>query len=240
MAASDDAGSQQGDNLTNLTADLTFSGTVAGAAVGDYVQLYDGGTAIAGATSVSFASAGTNSWMVDVDLAAGTHTIAARVFDLAGNQSTGALSSALSVTIDTTAPTNSPGAFSFDGQGTDKGSLKEKQSSALIGTTDSVAVVANEYVGVYEGVTLIGTDVFDAADADGAVAWNIDFPSRTLSKGSHTLTAKYFDAAGNVSATTVDYPVTIKSSGSGGRAGGGGSSGAPSFGNIRWNSRWCK
>ena len=235
LASDDDHGSSSSDAITNATSGLTFTGSIIGSVDGDYVQLYDGGTEISGAVSDAFAAGSTGAWTIDASLAEGAHTIAARVFDIAGNQSTGALSSALNVTIDTTVPTNSPGAFSFEGQGTDKGSLKEKAAVVIVGATDATAVAANEYVRVYNDTTLLGTDTFAAADADGAVAWRLDLGVRAIPRGSHTLTAKYFDVAGNASATTTTYPVTIKSSGGGGRAGGA-SVKAPIFGFLGGSS----
>ena len=104
LNATDDTGLSSSDNITNKTTGLTFSGLTSGTYKNDYVQLYNGGTVISGALSSVFGTDGPNLWSVAAPLGVGAYTIAARIFDLAGNQSTGALSAALPVTIETTPP----------------------------------------------------------------------------------------------------------------------------------------
>ena len=118
LNATDDTGISATDNITNKTTGLTFSGTTAGTYKNDYVQLYNGGTAISGALSAVFGADGTHPWNITTPLGVGTHTIAARIFDLAGNQSTGAISAALPVTIETTPPVISAPAVLITTEGT--------------------------------------------------------------------------------------------------------------------------
>ena len=104
LAAADDTGSSSTDNITKNTTNLSFSGTLSGAAAtGDIVQLYSGTNKISGATDSSFTGANSRNWAIHISLAAGSHSIKAVVVDTAGNE--GTQSSGLSVTVDTTAPT---------------------------------------------------------------------------------------------------------------------------------------
>ena len=96
LAAADDTGRSNSDNITNTTTGLTIT-TAAAGENGGTVQLYNGSSTIGSATTIS---AGTTS--TDIDLAEGTHSITAKTTDVAGNQSSA--STALSITVDTTPP----------------------------------------------------------------------------------------------------------------------------------------
>ena len=86
LNAADDTGLSNTDNITSQTTGLTFTGTVASPVAGDYVQLYNGGTEITDAVSTAFTLNDSGNWTIDTSLTAGTHSITARVFDVAGNQ----------------------------------------------------------------------------------------------------------------------------------------------------------
>ena len=185
LAAADDAGSSDTDNITNATTDLSFSGTLSGAAAtNDYVQLYNGGTALSGATDSTFTGNNSRDWSIDTDLAESTHSITAKVIDLAGNA--GTLSSALSVTVDTTAPSaTTSGAPS----GTDN-------------TTTLAVTVAGTDVTHYKHKVAAGT----ACTATGygsetAIATTITNDISSLADGSVTLCVLGRDAAGNYQST---------------------------------------
>lgn len=97
LASASDSGTSGYDNITNTTTP-TFTGT---AEAGSTVRLYDSD----GVTELGSAVATGGNWTItSTALAAGTHTITAKATDTAGNVS--AASSALSVNIDTTAPTS--------------------------------------------------------------------------------------------------------------------------------------
>ena len=99
LAAADDTGTNT-DNITSTTDDLTISGTLSAAgATGDYVQLYNNGIKIAGATDTTLSN---TAWSVDIDLIEGSHSITAKVLDAADNE--GTASSALTIVVDTTVP----------------------------------------------------------------------------------------------------------------------------------------
>ena len=104
LAASDDTGVSSTDNITKNTTNLSFSGTLSGAATtGDIVQLYSGTNKISGATDASFTGANSRDWEIHTSLTAGSHSVKAVVVDTAGNE--GTQSTGLSVTVDTAAPT---------------------------------------------------------------------------------------------------------------------------------------
>ncbi|MDD5643966.1 MAG: Ig-like domain-containing protein [bacterium] len=94
LAAEDDLGVSDSDNYTNVTENLTFTGTAEADMV---VRLYDGVSPVG---SPGIATGG--NYSIDIDLADGEHHISARTIDLFGNVS--APSEALTVTIKTSAP----------------------------------------------------------------------------------------------------------------------------------------
>ncbi len=94
LNVADDTGSSNSDNITQNTSALTITGS---AEANMRVDLFDG------ATSLSWTSAnGTGDWTKDISLAEGSHNITAKTTDVAGN--TGIASTALTITVDTTAP----------------------------------------------------------------------------------------------------------------------------------------
>ena len=100
-------------------------------------------------------------------------------------------SSALAVTIDTTAPV-APTITSFS---TDSGvvgdGITNDNTLTLTGTAE-----ANSTVKVYDGATLLGS-----ATANGSGAWS--YTTAALANGAHSLTATATDAAGNTSAASA-------------------------------------
>ncbi|WP_185714237.1 Ig-like domain-containing protein [Rheinheimera mesophila] len=96
LAAGSDTGESSTDNVTNDTTP-TLTGT---AEAGSTVTLYD----TDGTTVLGTATATGGNWSITSSaLSEGSHTLTAKAVDAAGNES--AVSSGLSVTIDTTAPT---------------------------------------------------------------------------------------------------------------------------------------
>ena len=93
LTTASDSGSSSTDNITSVTTP-TFSGT---AEAGSTVSVYSDGSAVGTGTATG------GSWSITTStLTAGVRSITAKATDVAGNQ--GAASSALSITIDTTAP----------------------------------------------------------------------------------------------------------------------------------------
>ena len=175
-----------GDGITNDNTP-TLSGT---AAAGSTITVYDGSTAL-GTTTAD----GSGAWSYTTGtLSDGAHSLTAKATDAAGNQ--GAASSALSLTIDTVAPTAPViGGFATD-SGTVGDGLTNDNTPTLSGTA-----TAGSTVTVYDGSTALGT-----ATADGSGAWS--YTTGALSDGAHSFTAKASDAAGNTS-TSSAFGVTI-------------------------------
>ena len=184
-----------GDHLTNDTT-LTLSGT-AGAA-GNTVEIFRDGVSI----GTTVADVGGNWSLADASsLADGAYQFTARATDGAGNQ--GPLSAAFQVTIDATAP----GAPTFGsvtdnvapviGLVADNGSSNDPTLS-IDGTAELGSTVT-----VYDtdGTTVVGTGV--ATGGAGPIT------TSALSEGAHTLTLKATDAAGNQSAASTAFHVTI-------------------------------
>ena len=176
-----------GDHITNDNT-LTLTGT---AEANSTVKVYDGATLLGSATAN-----GSGAWSyTTAALSNGAHSLTATATDAAGN--TGVASSALSVTIDTTAPV-APAIASFS---TDSGmvgdGITNDNTLTLTGTAE-----ANSTVKVYDGATLLGS-----ATANGSGAWS--FTTAALSNGAHSLTATATDAAGNTGAASSALSVTI-------------------------------
>ncbi|MDE8650216.1 Ig-like domain-containing protein [Novosphingobium album (ex Liu et al. 2023)] len=81
LAADDDNGASNSDNITSKTTNLTISGTTE---AGARVELFDGSTSVG-----TFFAGADGSFAKDINLAIGDHAITAKVTDLAGNTTTG-------------------------------------------------------------------------------------------------------------------------------------------------------
>ncbi|WP_322993932.1 Ig-like domain-containing protein [Limnohabitans sp.] len=194
-----DAGSDSGTSTTdNVTSDNTPTVSGAGAEPGSTVTLYDSdGTTVLGTTTAD----GAGAWTITSSaLSDGVHTLTAKVTDDAGN--TGAASTPLSVTVDTTAP-SAPGAIDLD-SGSDTGISNSDNVTSDTTPTFNGTVEANSTVTLYDtdGTTVLGTTT-----ADSSGNWSIT--ASTLAGGSHTLTVKAKDAAGNESGASSSLSVTI-------------------------------
>ena len=176
-----------GDGITNAKH-VTLTGT---AEANSTVKVYDGATLLGSATAN-----GSGAWSFTTGaLSNAIHSLTATATDAAGN--TGAASTALSVTVDTTAPV-APSIASFS---TDSGvvgdHITNDNTLTLTGTAE-----ANSTVKVYDGATLLGS-----ATANGSGAWS--YTTAALSNGAHSLTATATDAAGNTGVASTALSVTI-------------------------------
>jgi hypothetical protein len=157
-----------------VTNDRTLTLT-GSAAAGSTVKVLDGGNQIGTVTANA-----SGSWTyTTAALSEGNHSLTATATTSAG---TSAVSAALAVRIDTTAPTAPTIATPTNSA---NGRLN------LTGTAE-----ANSVVKVYDGATEIGT-----ATANGSGVWG--YTTGTLATGSHSLTAKATDAAGNTGAASA-------------------------------------
>ncbi|WP_156403689.1 Ig-like domain-containing protein, partial [Massilia sp. Root1485] len=180
-----------GDHITKVTRP-TFSGT---AEAGAWVTLYDtDGTTALGSTG---ADADGNWIMPASPLADGTHVLTVRQVDAAGNES--AASPALTLTVDTTAPA-APAAPQLQAQ-SDTDSVGDGVTYAVPVLEGNAA--ANDLVTLYDGTTVVGTT---HADAHGH--WSI--AAQALGLGRHTLSVTDTDAAGNVSAASGSFALTVE------------------------------
>ncbi|MVW64032.1 DUF4347 domain-containing protein, partial [Massilia sp. NEAU-DD11] len=178
-----DSGAIPVDGVTTVVTP-TFDGF---AEAGSTITLYDtDGTTVLGSTVAT-----NGFWSITSStLSEGVHTITARAIDAAGNES--AASIGTHVTIDTTAPdapsTPTPGA-----------TTTSDTTPTFTGTA-----VAGTAVDLFDtdGTTVLGSTV-----ADGNGAWSIT--ATTLGEGTHTVTAKATDLAGNTSAASPAQSVTI-------------------------------
>ncbi|WP_245320001.1 Ig-like domain-containing protein, partial [Bradyrhizobium sp. LMTR 3] len=157
-----------------ITNDNTL--TVSGsAAANSTVKVFDGTTQIGTATANS-----SGAWSyTTAALTDGNHSLKATATTTSGTSST---SSVLAVKIDTAAPTAPTMATPTNNA---NGGLN------LTGTAE-----ANSVVKVFDGTTQIGT-----ATANSSGAWN--YTTGALAAGSHSLTAKATDAAGNTGAASA-------------------------------------
>ncbi|MGZ5198818.1 MAG: Ig-like domain-containing protein [Telluria sp.] len=192
--ASDSDSGTPGDHITNH-ATPTITGT---AEANASVTLYDtNGTTVLGTTTADPAG----HWSITSNtLSEGSHTLTARQTDVAGNSSSA--SNGLALTIDTVPPSvpGTPMLSPASDTGTQGDGKTENSAPVITGTAD-----ANATVKLYDtdGTTVLGT-----ATADGAGHWSIT--SSALAAGTHTLTAKAVDVAGNVSAAGAPLALTIQ------------------------------
>jgi len=100
LAAADDTGVSDTDNITKNATGLTFSGTSVEA--GATVVLYSNLSGQLGSTTAD----GSGSWSIDATLSENVHNVYAKVTDTAGN--TSGASGNLQVTVDLTAPSGVP------------------------------------------------------------------------------------------------------------------------------------
>ncbi|AMJ69566.1 adhesin [Enterobacter cloacae] len=197
-AAADNVGSIQTPLTSGQSTDdttPTLSGTAtANATVTIYENGQPVGTALADGT-------GAWSFTPSTPLAAGSHTWTATVTDEAGNISPA--SPGFTLVVDTTAPTAPVISQAIDDVGTLTGPLTSGQTTddtvpRLVGTSEPFATV-----NIYEGTTLVGTGT-----ADGSGSWSI-LLNTALTEGAHSFTAQATDAAGNISASSASFSLTI-------------------------------
>ncbi|MHC4046602.1 Ig-like domain-containing protein, partial [Bradyrhizobium sp. 23AC] len=161
------------------------------AAAGSTVKVYDGSTQIGTATATS-----TGSWdYITKVLTDAKHSLTATATNASGQ--TSVASAAVVVTVDTKAPAAPTIA---------KDTVNSANQAVVSGTAE-----ANSAIKVFDGTTQVGT-----ATTNSSGAWSVT--TSALSSGSHVLTAKATDVAGNVSvaSTAVDPVIGSGTTGSAG------------------------
>ncbi|MEP9294258.1 Ig-like domain-containing protein [Enterobacter hormaechei] len=193
----DDAGSVTGSLSQNAVTDDTrpqISGT---AKAGSTVTIMDGsnvlGTTTAGAD-------GAWSFTPSVDLGRGDHTFTATAKDPTGNESS---SSSWTVTIDTDAPVKPTIDAALDDVGSVQGNLANGGTTDDPTPTLSGKAEAGSTVKIYDQNGLLGEVT---AKADGT--WSFS-PVAKLPEGEHRFHVTATDRAGNTSADSDDFVLTL-------------------------------
>ncbi|MDT9547505.1 MAG: Ig-like domain-containing protein, partial [Chlorobium phaeovibrioides] len=182
LAAGDDTGSSDSDNLTKATTGLSVSGTGVNGSVATLFDDKDNDGVVDAGESLGTSTVASGVWSVDASLAAGAHSLKAVQTDAAGN--TSAASSALAVTVDTTAPTFTS-LTTVTAVDENSGSVKEIYIAA---TNDNQSVTFSlKAVGDYAGLSINSSSGVVTLTADP------DFEA----KGSYAFTVVATDAAGN-------------------------------------------
>ncbi|MGK5015227.1 Ig-like domain-containing protein [Janthinobacterium sp. HLS12-2] len=195
MALSEDTGAGSTDFITSVGAQTIRATLSVAPAAGEMVQgsLDNGASWINLSTMVN----GTSLAWTGVTLGA-SGTILLRVVDVAGNVS---LSAGQAYTLDTSAPL-APTAPALS-TSSDSGVLGDGISNVATPTyTGQGEAYAQVKLYDTDGVTVLGTST-----ADGLGNWSI--ASTALSEGTHTLSAKQTDAAGNVSGASSNFSYTL-------------------------------
>ena len=199
LVAASDAGASSSDNITNLdnsigakTLQFSVSGTVSGATVTIYADGTAIGSAVATGTTTTVTTNGS------LDLTDGTHAITARQTEPAKLESSD--SAALSVSIDTTAPT---------GSAPDLNAASDTGSSSSDNITQGTAPqfdgsASDSGTGVWK-VVVTSDDGKTATDATSPF---FSATLATLDQGTRTVTAAVYDVAGN-SYVTSSLSLTV-------------------------------
>jgi hypothetical protein len=187
LAAADDTGVSNSDNITRQTTGLTFSGT--GGVSGATMRLYDAVRGLLG----SAVAGGAGDWSLDVDLAEGSYVLFVRTVDSLGVESPS--SPSLAVTVDTTPP-GVPSILK-PGVGENTGANKRPLFSwTSIAGTETYELQADRSSGFdsidYDWTNLSGTSYTPASDMSA---------SGTVPVGTrYYMRMRALDAAGNTGA----------------------------------------
>ncbi|MEE3160347.1 MAG: Ig-like domain-containing protein, partial [Pseudomonadota bacterium] len=142
-------------------------------------------------------------WTYDhtsVSLSDGEHVFTAVVSDAAGNTST---ASAYTVTVDTEASAAPVISAISDDTGSPNDGITSDNTLRILGTAEALDSVV---------VSIDGNEVV-TVQADGNGDWVYDNRATTLDDGNYVVTAVAVDAAGNESAVSGNYSITIDTSG---------------------------
>ncbi|MRR50592.1 MAG: Ig-like domain-containing protein [Rhodocyclaceae bacterium] len=187
-------------NFSVATNDTTpvLNGSISAAlAANEVVAVYRDGVKLGDATVSG------SSWTFqDSGLANGSnYTYTARVEDAAGNP--GTASAAVTLTVDMTAPAIPAISGATDDVAPVTGAILGGDTTNDARPTLSGSGEAGATITIHDGATPIGTTT-----ADGSGNWTFT-PGTALSDGSHSLTATATDAAGNTSAPSTAFNLTV-------------------------------
>ncbi len=184
---------------------VTFTQDVTGVDIGDFV-LTTTGTASGAIASISGSG---STYTVTVDSVSGDGTVrldlntnGTGIQNTNGDAITGGYTAGQTFTLDHSAPA-APAALTLnplDDSGVSNSDAITSDTTPRVSGTGEALATINLYD--TDGTTLLGTTV-----ADGAGNWSIT--SSALATGSHVLTVRQVDAAGNVSPASTSLSVTI-------------------------------
>lgn len=187
LAADDDTGVSDSDNLTKNTSALTITGT---AEADSTVVLYD----TDGTTELGSGTATGGNFSIDVSLTAGSHSITAKTTDTFGNESVA--SSALTVKVDATPPAASATEATVE--------IGSNVTTARSSETGIVYLVAGSYDLTNKTLSdleaLVGLSTATKATVATADT-NTTIATTGLLAGAYKVVAA--DAAGNLSALST-------------------------------------
>ena len=209
LIAANDSGLSDRDNVTKQT-DVTVRGC---ANTGTAVTLYSGNNELSESTADGNDCSLGSLFTANLTLNEAVHTITAKAKDPDDNL--GVASLPLSLTVDLTAPLNSPGNFALGSHPNEytAGSVTEGRSVEFVGTTDSQTVNADDYIVIYNGEGVAeceepgGCRIVFEADADGKTPYA--FTLTRPNSGLHPISIKYYDRAGNISDVVSSFDLTV-------------------------------
>nr|WP_282101194.1 Ig-like domain-containing protein [Aeromonas genomosp. paramedia] len=197
LAATDDTGSSSTDNITKNTSALTIDGVGENGATVTVFRDIDNDGVIDGGESLGTTVVSGGVFSLDVSLAQGTHNVRAIQTDTAGNASAASTSNALSIRVDTTAPT---AAITPDDQNGSTRTQTVQFSEAVVGFTAGDITVSQ---GSVSSLTEVDSDTYDV-EITGA-------PSGGTNITVSIVAGSYTDVAGNsgTAATVTNAPAGI-------------------------------
>ena len=215
LVAASDSGTSATDNITAVTSPTFTVALNPTVAAGDTVQLLLGGSALAHNVTHTITSADITAGSVSLTVTAGdlgadgSKSISAKFTDAAGNSST---TSALAVTLDTTAPTGgTPDLVAAS----DSGVSATDNITAITSPTFTVAlnptVAAGDTVQLLLGGSALAHNVTHTITSADITAGSVSLTVTAGdlgADGSKSISAKFTDAAGN-SSTTSALAVTL-------------------------------
>ena len=208
LAASDDTGSSNSDNITKNTSGLTISGSgVNGTAVTLFDDANNDGIVDSG-ESLGTTTVSSGKFSINVSLAEGSHNIRAIQTDIAGNASAASTSHALDIVIDTTPPAPPTGLDldAADDTGSSNSDNITKNTSALtIGGSGEDGATVTVFDDVNnDGVVNKGESLGSTKVSGGTFSLDI-----SLKEGTHNIRAIQTDAAGNVGTASISHGLDI-------------------------------
>jgi hypothetical protein len=200
LLAASDSGSSTTDNITNDRTPTIAVTLPTGTVVGELVEVLVGGTVVGSRIVSQDDLTATKVEITTDDLGSDdAKVVTARITDLAGNQ--GDASTALSITLDTTALQPDPAAITVDDVSL---AIGETLTVTWDPTTNTdVASVSVDFSAIGGGAAVAAT--FDAVSG----TWVAQYAPAIGLEVSGAVRVRFTDTAGNVSAATTDNTTVV-------------------------------